>query len=116
MHLLGLTYIAGRLLILAPDEDAFWIFQTAVCQPWYVPAFRGICIRLSEYVTIPGSLLYLRNHYQSNTLTEYGSSSFTKVMRYCTSTGSFAQASIIFQASHFCFALVSLLFIAVATT
>ena len=34
----GLTYIAGRLLILAPDEDAFWIFVSLMdthLRPWF---------------------------------------------------------------------------------
>ncbi|KZP21794.1 RabGAP/TBC [Athelia psychrophila] len=34
----GLAYIAGRLLILAPDEDAFWIFTSLMdlyLRPWF---------------------------------------------------------------------------------
>jgi TBC1 domain family member 10 len=34
----GLTSIAGRLLILAPDEDAFWIFVSLMdtyLRPWF---------------------------------------------------------------------------------
>ena len=34
----GLSYIAGRLLILAPDEDAFWIFVSLMdtyLRPWF---------------------------------------------------------------------------------
>lgn len=36
--LIGLTFIAGRLLILAPDEDAFWIFVSLMdthLRPWF---------------------------------------------------------------------------------
>jgi hypothetical protein len=125
----GLSYIAGRLLILSPDEDAFWIFvslmdtylrpwfsvntiqmevdaslfskaletndgqvakklytelgisQTDVCRPWCVCfRFSAFVIPLTKFTTTPGSLLYSRNRYLSNTSIESGTSSYMKVI------------------------------------
>jgi hypothetical protein len=114
MHPAGLAYIAGWLLILTPDEDAFWIFvslmdtylrpwfsvstiqmevdgslfsktndaqvanhisRTAACRFWLLLS----TLPLSDIITL-GSLPYLRNRYQSNTSTEFGTSSFMKVV------------------------------------